>query len=53
MKLQNKKTGEVIIAIFEPCEGNLKVINKDEPTKWGEYASLKELNKEWKDYDCN
>lgn len=51
MKLRNKKTGERINTIFEACEGNLKVINKDEPTKWGEYASLKELNKEWEDYE--
>ena len=49
MKLRNKKTGEIINAIFEPCEGNVKIVNKDDPTKYGEYASLVELNKEWKD----
>ena len=51
MKLRHKKTGEIIYAIFEQCEGNVKVINKDEPMKWGEYSSLKSLNEEWVDYE--
>lgn len=50
MKLKNKKTGEIIDAIFEPCEGNVKVINKDKPSLYGEYGYLSELNKEWEDY---
>lgn len=49
MRLQHKVSDEIINAVFEPCEGNVKVVNRDDPTKWGEYASLAELNKEWKD----
>ena len=49
MKLQNKSTGEIINAVFEPCEGNVKIINKDDPKKWGEYGSLNAINEEWRD----
>ena len=51
MKLRNKKTGEIIQVIFEMCEGNVKVVNKIEPEKYGEYSSLEEIRKEWEDYE--
>lgn len=53
MKLRNKKTGEIIQAIFEMCEGNVKVVNKIEPEKYGEYSTLEEIRKEWEDYERN
>ena len=49
MKLRNKKTGEIINAVFEPCEGNVKIINKDKPNMWGEYASIRAIRAEWED----
>lgn len=49
MKLRNKKTGEIVNAIFEPCEGNVKIINKDKPNMWGEYASIRAIRAEWQD----
>lgn len=49
MKLLLKKTNEVIDVVFEDCDGNVKIINKDKPELYGEYPSLKEILKEWKD----
>ena len=53
MKLRVKKTGEIINAIFEPCEGNVKIIYKEEPELWGEYGSLSAIYEEFEDADEN
>ena len=53
MKLLVKKTGEIINAIFEGCEGNVKVINKDNPELFGEYSSLSDIMEDFSDVTEN
>ena len=43
MKLRVKATGEEIDAIFEGCEGNLVVVNKNDTSLTGEYSSLRDF----------
>lgn len=49
MKLIYKGTGEVIDIIFEDCDGNLRVINKNDTTQEGEYGSVRAFLKDFKD----
>ena len=49
MKLIYKGTGEVVDAIFEDCDGNLRVINKNDHSKEGEYGSIKAFLEEFED----
>lgn len=49
MKLIYKQDNEVIGVIFEDCDGNLRVINNNGPTKEGEYGSIKAFLKDFKD----
>ncbi len=53
MKLLVKKTGEIINAIFEGCEGNVKVINKDNPELFGEYSTLSGILEDFSDVTEN
>ena len=53
MKLLVKKTGEIINAIFEDCEGNVKVINKDNPELFGEYSTLSGIMEDFSDVTEN
>ena len=43
MKLRVKATDEEIDAIFEGCEGNLVVVNKNDTSLTGEYSSLRDF----------
>lgn len=49
MKLLFKPNNEVIDIVFEDCDGNLRVINKNDPTKEGEYGSIRAFLKDFKD----
>lgn len=53
MKLLVKETGEIINAIFEGCEGNVKVINKDNPELFGEYSTLSGIMRDFSDVTEN
>lgn len=53
MKLYVKKSGEIINAVFEGCEGNVKVINKDNPELWGEYSTLSGILEDFSDVSEN
>lgn len=53
MKLLVKETGEIINAIFEGCEGNVKVINKDNPELFGEYSTLSDIMQDFSDVTEN
>lgn len=49
MKLLYKHDNEVIDVIFEDCDGNLRVINKNDTSKEGEYGSIKSFLKDFED----
>lgn len=49
MKLLFKRDNEVIDVIFEDCDGNLRVVNKNDTSKEGEYGSIRAFLKDFKD----
>lgn len=57
MKLQNKKTGEIVYATMMASYGGGELqiryypVNNAESTHFKEYRSISELNEEWEDYE--